>query len=50
MGEVRAKKPSKVLAHAIWQLLGQRDLIPTHQTPNFADSDTFSRLERGTRV
>lgn len=52
-GEVRANKPSKVLARATWQLLGQlwqRDPNATHQTPDYAGSDVFSRLERGVPV
>ena len=52
-GEVRAKKPSKVLAQATWQLLGQlwqRDPNATHQTPDYANSEVFSRLKRGIPV
>ena len=48
VGEVRSKKPSKVLARATWQLLGQlwqRDPNATHQTLDFADSGVVSRLE-----
>jgi len=52
-GEVRTKKPGKVLARATWQLLiqlWQRDPNATHQTPDYAGSDVFSRLERGVPV
>jgi len=50
---VRTKKPGKVLARATWQLLiqlWQRDPNATHQTPDYASSDVFSRLERGVPV
>jgi hypothetical protein len=48
-GEVRAPKPTKVLARATWQLLAQlwhRHPNATHQVPAYASGEVFSRLER----
>jgi hypothetical protein len=49
LGEVRAKKPSKVLAPATWQLLTQlwaQDPNVTHHQPAYASSEAFERLAR----